>query len=104
MTKVIGWAALVGGALSGALAGLLLLGPMLGFYGWDHSGPGARSSGSLALPAALEQARSPATRSPLTAPVGTLTLAGGGTVSAFAPVSPGVSRSATPRLGRLERV
>lgn len=97
MTKLLGWAALVGGGLSGAVAGLLFLGPMLGFYEFGAHPPGPRTTGAVELPAPLVQ-RTPDTGSrparALTSPLGTFgvvapaTATAGGTVAA--PLTPAV--------------
>src|SRR4051812_39944597 len=78
ITRLLGWAALVGGGLSGTVAGLLFLGPMLGFYGFGDQSPGPRSSGALELPAALVApvAQRPATAAGLTAPPAGFALGG----------------------------
>lgn len=65
LTKIVGWGTLVGGALAGTLATLLVLGPMLGFHDWYRQGPGPRTSGVVELPAAFV-ARPAARAAPLT--------------------------------------
>jgi hypothetical protein len=51
MRKLLGWAALMAGSLSGLTLTLLALGPALGFYPWSAAQPGPRSAGAVDLPA-----------------------------------------------------
>lgn len=97
MTRLVGWATLVGGALSGAVAGLLLLGPMLGFYPLGAHSPGPRTTGAVELPAALVQrtAQQPARPAPARSPVGAATI--GVRSLAVAPASAPAVRA--PRVG-----
>lgn len=87
LPRLIGWAGLVGAGLSGIVAGLLFLGPMLGFYDFGSHDPGPRTTGSVDLPAALIRDvanERPAALQGLGAPIGTITF-GSGAVTKIAP-------------------
>lgn len=79
--RLAGWAALVGGTLSGAAVALLFLAPVLGFYPLGSRDPGRLSAGSVNLPVAIE-ARSTQPAVAAIAPLGRSAVALGPAVTA----------------------
>ncbi|MFL5846859.1 MAG: hypothetical protein ACJ762_19420 [Solirubrobacteraceae bacterium] len=102
ITKLLGWATLVGGALSAALAALLFLGPMLGFYEFGAHPAGPRTTGAVELPAPLVQQSSAPQRASLGTTRSTLGTLGTIPVRAsdatVAPVAPVTRRAPRPRI------
>lgn len=108
MRKLLGWAALMAGSLSGLTLTLLALGPALGFYPWSAAQPGPRSAGAVDLPAPVVDL-SPLRRvaQPLDAStgLGTLVLSPARPqLSGAAPVTVRGRGNAAPRRGSLTLV